>query len=405
MTPVIAPVSERPAEVAPPSEPGDTIVAHPVPPATVAEFFAGIGLVRMGLERVGFRVVWANDIEPDKKQMYSAHFQDPDDDGFHLGDVAEVHAEALPTDLSLAWASFPCTDLSLAGGRSGLAGKHSGTFWHFTRILEELGESAPAVVTLENVTGLATSHGGADMKAAITSLNELGYSVDVLTIDARRFVPQSRPRLFIIGLRIPPAEKQEDNYDLRPKLLDRFFNDTELVMHRAVLPVPPALRDEGLSEIAEDLEESDPRWWDDKRTAKFFDELSPLNQARLELLKASEKPAYRTAYRRTRLGKPAWEIRPDDVAGCLRTARGGSSKQAVVRAEAGRFKVRWMTSVEYARLMGADTYTLGNDLRVSHAVGGFGDAVCVPAVEWLARHYLMPMVQAARVNSSSPETV
>src|SRR5690242_991244 len=40
----------------------------------VAEFFAGIGLVRLALEMHGFQVVWANDVEPAKEQMYATHF-------------------------------------------------------------------------------------------------------------------------------------------------------------------------------------------------------------------------------------------------------------------------------------------------------------------------------------------
>ena len=48
-----------------------------------------------------------------------------------------------------------------------------------------------------------------------------------------------------------------------------------------------------------------------------------------------------------------WEIRSDDIAGCLRTARGGSSRQALVEAGHGELRVRWMTPREYARLQGA----------------------------------------------------
>jgi DNA (cytosine-5)-methyltransferase 1 len=87
-----------------------------------------------------------------------------------------------------------------------------------------------------------------------------------------------------------------------------------------------------------------------------------------------------------------WEIRPDDVAGCLRTARGGSSKQAVVQAGHGQVRVRWMTPREYARLMGAPEYRL-DGLRRNQALFGFGDAVCVPVVTWLASHYLMPLLR------------
>jgi DNA (cytosine-5)-methyltransferase 1 len=51
-----------------------------------------------------------------------------------------------------------------------------------------------------------------------------------------------------------------------------------------------------------------------------------------------------------------------------------------------------MTPREYARLMGAPEYRL-HRIRESQALFGFGDAVCVPAVEWLARNYLLPLVR------------
>ena len=110
-------------------------------------------------------------------------------------------------------------------------------------------------------------------------------------------------------------------------------------------------------------------------------------------LQQSADAAWATAYRRTRNGKPAWEIRPDAISGCLRTARGGSSKQAVLQAGRGvsQFRIRWMTAVEYARLQGADGYAI-DGVSENTAVFGFGDAVCVPVVSWLARAYLVPLL-------------
>lgn len=119
-------------------------------------------------------------------------------------------------------------------------------------------------------------------------------------------------------------------------------------------------------------------------------ELSPVNIARIEGLRRGGL-AYRTAYRRTRQGKPSREIRPDDIAGCLRTARRGSSKQAVVQAKDGAIKVRWMTPLEYTQLMGARDFNL-DGLRRNQALCGFGDAACVPVVERLAENYLLPLV-------------
>lgn len=361
----------------------------------VAEFFAGIGLARMGLEAAGFGVVWSNDFDRDKVSMYKGHFGTSDDHQPDARSIAEVHASDLPGGLGLAWASFPCIDLSLAGWRRGMAklsDTHSSTFWEFTRVVREMEGARPRVVALENVVGLATSHGGEDLRAAIAELNSLGYSVDVLTLDARRFVPQSRPRLFLVGAMEPPEEDPAEESVLRPDWLQKPFNDPGLRTHRALLPEPPPVLKDGLSELAEAMEPGDSRWWDELRTKAFMAELSPVNLTRIEDLRRSAEPAYRTAYRRTRQGKPSWEIRPDDIAGCLRTARGGSSKQAVVQARGGVIRVRWMTPREYARLMGAGEFNL-DGLRNIQALCGFGDAVCVPVVAWLAEHYLLPLVK------------
>jgi len=67
------------------------------------------------------------------------------------------------------------------------------------QVIEQLGERRPAMVLLENVPGFLTSHGGADFETAIQELAALGYWVDSFMIDASWFVPQSRPRLFLVG--------------------------------------------------------------------------------------------------------------------------------------------------------------------------------------------------------------
>lgn len=363
------------------------------PALKVAEFFAGIGLARMGLESAGFEVAWANDIEKSKYLMYEGHFRDEALSGkshFELGDIGAVSGASLP-DVELAWSSFPCTDLSLAGGRAGLAGSASGTFYHFTRILEEMGDRKPPVVAVENVHGLATSHGGDDMIAAIRTLNDLGYSVDILTIDARRFVPQSRPRLFMIGVQNPHFATSAVDMDLRPDFLQVFYGDPSLRMHMAPLPALPLPLVGGLSAYIEQMTDDDERWWGPERTDAFVKSLSEVQTARISLLQTLGGEFYRTAYRRTRNGVAVWEVRPDEVSGCLRTARGGSSKQAVVRVASGELQVRWMTPLEYARLMGAGDYKI-EGVRDSQVLFGFGDAVCAPAVAWVAKNYLAPVL-------------
>ncbi|MGW1271145.1 DNA cytosine methyltransferase [Streptomyces sp. NPDC002491] len=394
-----------------PSDLDSTASATASTPFEVAEFFAGIGLARLGLERGGsFKVTWANDLDAQKHDMYKGHFADATEH-YVLRDIREIasdiRSELAPGPVDLAWASFPCTDLSLAGGRSGLAGKHSSTFWDFTDVIEAMGErdgKKPAVIALENVNGFATSHNGADMKAAIERLNTLGYWADVVTLDGRRFVPQSRPRLFVVAGRedLPkPAVDDRRDTALRPAWLDRVLDDKDLTTYRTQLDEPPALRTTGWTDLVDADDDRDVEWWDDNRVAHFESQLSDLNKARVEKLSSEPEASYRTAYRRTRNGVPAWEIREDDVAGCLRTARGGSSKQAVVRMQKNeRMRVRWMTAREYAKLMGAPGYILPS--KRNQAIMGFGDAVCVDAVAWLTEHYLKMLLENHRKRESLP---
>jgi DNA (cytosine-5)-methyltransferase 1 len=140
--------------------------------APLYEFFAGGGMARLGLAP-DFACVFANDIDPAKASAYRAAFGDAD---MRVGDVWKLGTGDLPGQAALAWASFPCQDLSLAGARRGLAAPRSGAFWGFHRLIEKLAHDgrAPDVLALENVTGLISSHGGADFTALMHALDGLG---------------------------------------------------------------------------------------------------------------------------------------------------------------------------------------------------------------------------------------
>jgi DNA (cytosine-5)-methyltransferase 1 len=268
-------------------------------------------------------------------------------------------------------------------------------FWQFARVLEEMGEQRPPVALLENVHGFATSHGGRDLAQALARLSELGYSSDVFAIDAKHFVPQSRPRMFIVGIRgdlpkqasigTPPLS------DTRPAWVQRIHVEHEgLRMHHFELPALPQGPDD-LESIVERLPADDARWWAADRMAAFESSLSPLQAARVAGLRAGPL-THRTAYRRTRGGVATWELRRDAIAGCLRTTGGGSSRQALVELGDGRLRARWMTPLEYARLMGAGGYHLQSGTP-NQALFGFGDAVVVDVVRWIGEHYLVPTLR------------
>ena len=137
---------------------------------TFCEFFAGIGLVGEGLRPSGWTCVYANDIDPRKRELYEA--RNGPSPHYHLEDVsrtAEVVAR-VPGRPALATASFPCVDLSLAGHYRGLAGRESSTFFAFAEVLKSLGDRRPPLVLLENVPGFLTSHQGRDFTTAAETL-------------------------------------------------------------------------------------------------------------------------------------------------------------------------------------------------------------------------------------------
>ena len=160
------------------------------------EFFAGGGMVRAGLGP-DWSCLFANDIDPIKGASYERNWGAT---RLHVADAASLGTEELPGTADLGWASFPCQDLSLAGSGGGLKGEQSGTFWPFWRTVEGLAAAgrAPFTVVLENVCGALTSHKGQDFAAIGGAIETVGYRFGAVVIDAVHFVPQSRPRLFII---------------------------------------------------------------------------------------------------------------------------------------------------------------------------------------------------------------
>lgn len=347
--------------------------------------------MRMGLEREGFTTLFANDIDAQKQQMYKGHFC-PDPCVFVLGDVHDLDGQDIP-DIDLATASFPCNDLSLAGSRGGLAGAQSSAFWGFVEVLKGMGSRRPSLVLLENVVGFLTSKGGHDFRDALFALNKQGYSVDAFVVDAARFVPQSRQRLFVVGTKTkgPTNRTVQSRFlqsELRPAALADF-----VLMHPAIdwsvrllPPLPTACRK--LSDLIEDPPLDSGLWWSQERAEYLLHQMSDKHRAAAERMMSGPDWSYGTVFRRVRNGRSMGELRTDGLAGCLRTPRGGSGRQILFCAGQGSYRVRLLTPRECARLMGADDYNI--TVPMNQALFGFGDAVCVPVIQWIARHYLRP---------------
>ncbi|MFN3890679.1 MAG: DNA cytosine methyltransferase [Beijerinckiaceae bacterium] len=370
---------------------------------TFYEFFAGGGMARAGL---GSRwdCLFANDFDSAKASAYALNWGAA---SLRIGDIHSLRAEDLPGMADLAWASFPCQDLSLAGGKAGLSGARSGAFWAYRDLIAGLvGQGrGPGVLALENVVGALTSRGGRDFAALCESLHALGYRPGAMVIDAAAFTPQSRPRLFVVAVRgdlpISPAlVSRNPDPALAPPSLLRAFSILAPEAARDWVwwsPPAPSARNCQLIDIVE-CEPLDVRWDPPARTQRLLDLMSEANLAKVRAAQAAGSLQVGALYRRTRAdgsgGKAQRaEVRFDGLAGCLRTPGGGSSRQFLMFVEGARVRTRLISGREAARLMGlAEEYKLPT--RYTDAYHLIGDGVAPPVVRHLAQHLIEPILQS-----------
>lgn len=382
--------------------------------ATFYEFFAGGGMARAGLGDE-WTCLYANDFDFKKTASYINNWGEKE---IATRDVREVRAADLPGHAQLVWGSFPCQDLSLAGAGAGLRGDRSGTFWPFWKVITELVDQgrAPAIITLENVIGTLHSHDGKDFTEIIRTMADAGYRTGALVIDAALFVPQSRPRLFIVGVRssvdIPselvangPAEPWHPK-QLRSAFakLPEDLSDSWVWWN---LPIPDA-RQSTFSDLIEE-QPTGTKWHEPAETAKLIGMMSSLNLAKLEDAKtrstATGKRAVGAIYKRTRRDEAGnkvqrAEVRFDDVAGCLRTPSGGSSRQLIIVIDGHKVRTRLISSRETARLMGLpDSYRLPDNYNEAYHLTG--DGLAVPAVSHLARSIFDPLLDSIVVREDA----
>jgi len=368
------------------------------------EFFCGGGMARAGLG-AAWRCLFANDLDLRKASAYAANWGEAD---LRCADIASLKSSDLPGRADLAWASFPCQDLSLAGGGAGLSGTRSGAFWGFHALMHALRREgrAPRLIALENVLGALTSNGGADFSALCGALDALGYRFGAMTIDAAHFTPQSRPRLFLVAL---DAEIVAPASSIAPAPIERFAAPA---LRRAVasLPSPLAARwvwwrlpepprgNLSLADCLDDNPDNAP-WHEAKETQRFIAAMSDPSLREVARARALGGRRIGALFRRTRPDgsggtRVRAEVRFDGLAGCLRTPAGGSSRQFLLEVDGEATRSRLIGAREAARLMGLpDSYRLPS--RRNDAYRLLGDGVVAPVVRFLGDHLLLPLAAQA----------
>lgn len=378
------------------------------------EFFAGGGMARAGLGEF-WQCLFANDFDQKKGMAYQNNWGTGGE--LNIGDVRAVTADMLPGQADLVWGSFPCQDLSLAGAGAGLGGERSGSFHPFWDVINALAEAgrSPTLVAVENVCGTLTSHGGKDFGTICQTFQDAGYRPGGLVINADLFVPQSRPRLFVVGVR---KDIEIDAALLSPEPILPFHSRG---LCRAIEALPTSVREgmvwwnlpppeRRIRTFADEIEDQPDSvsWHTPAETKKLLDMMSPVNSAKVEAAKRAGRRIVGGVYRRTRLDEAGRkvqraEVRFDDLAGCLRTPAGGSSRQVILVVDGRNVRSRLISSRETARLMGlSDTYRLPRNYNEAYHLTG--DGVAVPVVRYLAHHLFEPILIPAIVTQDATES-
>lgn len=363
------------------------------------ELFAGGGMARAGLGS-NWTCLFANDFDKKKATTYAANWGGG---VLKAADIRDIHTGNLRGRANLVWASFPSQDLSLAG--AGLRGHRPGTFWPFWSLIKNLSaeDRAPELIVLESVCETLSSHRGKDFPAVCAAYRDAGYRFGALVIDAVRFVPQSRPRLFIIGVRSDvdiPSDliSDEPSPSWHTPALVRAFEGLPQRSRKDWqwwrLPEPPA-RSVAFADLVED-NPTGVRWHSEAETAQLMKMMSDVDLAKVEEAKRSGKRTVGTIYKRTRrdsYGRKIQraKIRFDDIAGCLRTTVGWTRRQFILVVHGERLRSRLISPRETARLMGLpDSYALPSNYN--EACHLTGDGVVVPVVRHLAANILEPIL-------------
>lgn len=370
-------------------------------------------MARAAFQKAGWGCVFANDFDHKKATAYRENWGVrglcPE---LRVQDVRALNVEDIP-NAELIWGSFPCQDLSLAGAGAGLKGERSGVFYPFWDLVQALvaDRRGPTIIALENVIGALTSHNGADFKAICRSFVNAGYQFGALVMDAALFVPQSRPRLFIIGVHADVSIP-----DTLRSVTPRFPFHTHALC-KAVENLPLEVRDmwnwwsipkpHARASVFSDLIEENPigvAWHEEGETRALLQMMSSLNRGKVEAAQRTKQRMIGSIYKRTRkengVKHQRAEVRFDDIVGCLRTPAGGSSRQIIMIVEGEKIRSRLISPRETARLMGLpDQYQLPK--RYNEAYHLTGDGVVVPVVEHLIKHLFSIFVEAPRLCESA----
>lgn len=161
---------------------------------TVAEVFAGGGLMAVGLKTAGFNLVWANDFEKTAVAAYKHNLGDH----ITLGDIAQIEPASIP-DTDIIAGGPPCQDFSVAGAGAGEDGERGKLVWTYLNLIDV---KRPKAFIFENVKGLIQKKHRHTFDALLVAFDQIGYTISWRLVNSWDYgVAQKRERVFIVGIR------------------------------------------------------------------------------------------------------------------------------------------------------------------------------------------------------------
>lgn len=324
------------------------------------DLFAGIGGIRIGFEHIGGECVFTSEWDKYARKTYATNFGVDERD--IAGDIWDVRLEEIPQHDVLV-AGFPCQPFSLAGvskknalGRAhGFACDAQGTL--FFRIAEILNAFKPSAFMLENVKNLVSHNDGHTFRVIKHVLeDELGYKISPKVIDGKRWTPQHRQRIYIVGFRDDVKFEWPDE---------------------SQWPEPGKIK---VGSILEDSRRVDPKYTLSNQLWKYLKD-------------------YKSKHARAGHGFGCSVVTPNDTTRTLSARYFKDGSEILVSRGRGR-NPRRLTPRECARLMGFDEDFI---LPVSDTqlYRQFGNSVVVPAVKAVAEA-MRPYLQKALKNGKAP---
>tara|TARA_Y100001936_G_C16051573_1_gene658166 strand:+ start:79 stop:1254 length:1176 start_codon:yes stop_codon:yes gene_type:complete len=380
---------------------------------THIEFFSGVGQVGAGLEG-NWKTIWANDISKLKCDTYATNYP-----GTFIVNrsIQALEPEDIPDEFEMSSATFPCTNTSAAGDRTGLMGIKSGVVYRYVELLKQKGGAqCHPLSLLENPLGIVSRNKGRDLRELVSRLNTLGYSICLMNVDAKHFVPQSRPRVLFACcakeyvseeyVHISKFDFDSANSALIPPVLARWLKsnmDLDLIMP-SVLPSLP----ERTLQLEHIIDFNDPdtgNWADSKTTLNFLNNLRGKHLELFNKLVSSPYPTVSTISRRGRsengVSYNATEISVSGLAPCIRPYKGGSSRAWVLLTNGkGGYKIKVISPREAAALMGfSSSFKLPKNKKDAYSVAG--DAVVRHCIKWFDENVLSKIKMARACDFAS----